>query len=86
MACGDSGQVVVEVEQRPIVRIVSGRAVATGETYDEELIGPCPRCEKGYRLEWGIGKRPDGSEYTSSNPPWGSDGYWQGRPIPDWIQ
>lgn len=34
-----------------------------------EMLGPCPHCEVGFRIEFP----------TKSRPVWGQDGYWQGR-------
>lgn len=41
--------------------------------------GPCPFCERGFRLEFGLGRTTDGRELQADNPPWGKDGFWQGE-------
>jgi len=55
---------------------------APSGSYDE--MGPCPYCESGLWLEFGIGRRYDERtkklvEYRNPKPPWGSNGYWRGR-------
>lgn len=67
--------------------------VGTDSFYGHEVNAPCPFCERGYRLEFGLGaekvRKPDGSTewkpYTNPRPPWGKDGYWQGRELPDGL-
>jgi hypothetical protein len=58
--CGDDAQVVVAIEKR--------RWKDTEASYEQ--MGPCPHCERGYRLEYG------------ADSPWKPDGYWQGRELP----
>ena len=70
-ACDDSALVCVGTESRR-VRLGDDR------TYEADLFGPCPACEKGFRLEFGIGTR-DGKDYENPNPPWGPQGYWRGQ-------
>lgn len=80
--CENSAWVVAAVEQRPIQRLEGGKTVVVGH-HDEETLGPCPHCERGFRLEFGIGKTKDGAEYTNDNGgPWGREGFWRGRAIP----
>lgn len=57
--CGDDGLCVVGTEPRPI---------GHGQSFQAELVGPCPHCERGFAVEFG------GT--------WGSEGYWRGREIP----
>jgi hypothetical protein len=43
---------------------------------------PCPFCERGFRAEFGLGKKKEGDEYVEYESPhggpWGRDGYWSG--------
>lgn len=82
-ACADGAFVVAALETRPITRAGKGGSVAIVGEYQEETYGPCPRCERGYRLEFGLGRNADGSEYTNpKGGPWGKDGFWRGRDVP----
>lgn len=48
---------------------------------------PCPFCERGFRLEFGIGRDLHGGEYERPDGgPWGKDGYWSGREIPEGLR
>jgi hypothetical protein len=51
--CDEEGLVVVGTEPR------------AGASYEVEVMGPCPDCERGFRVEHsGV---------------WGADGFWRGR-------
>jgi hypothetical protein len=68
--CDDSGVAIVGIEVRG------------GVEYD--VAGPCPLCQRGFRLEFGIGAKrtADGTLVEYENPrggPWGADGFWRGR-------
>jgi hypothetical protein len=67
--CGDDGTVIAASEIRD-----------GGVEYD--VAGPCPRCEKGFSVEFGIGRDRDGFELRAKRPPWGPSGFWRGRPAP----
>jgi hypothetical protein len=47
---------------------------------DFEQMGPCPRCQRGYRVEFGIGVDKHGNDVQAKRPAWGKDGYWRGQP------
>lgn len=87
--CGNGALILVETEPRPVLRLVPREGdrppivAPTGSTYAAELYGPCPFCERGFRVEFGVGSRHDGTEYTNPDGgPWGADGFWQGREVP----
>jgi len=47
---------------------------------------PCPCCERGFRLEFGIGLK-NGAEYERpEGGPWGKRGYWADRAIPEHLR
>jgi hypothetical protein len=47
---------------------------------------PCPCCERGFRLEFGIG-RMHGAEFERpEGGPWGKQGYWANREIPEHLR
>ena len=52
------------------------RAAGADRAYFVDVLGPCPNCERGLRLEF----PNDGAG------PWGKDGYWRGREIPDRLR
>jgi hypothetical protein len=60
--CGDEGLCVVGTERRSTV---------AGGTFEAEVVGPCPRCERGHR-----------AEFRAGGGLWGPDGFWRGREIP----
>ncbi len=62
--CLDDGVVIVGTETR-------SRPLPAAGTAEFEVAGPCPSCERGFRLEFG------GS--PESRPPWGDKGFWRGR-------
>jgi hypothetical protein len=66
--CSDDGTVVASIEIRD------------GVEYD--VAGPCPQCEKGFAVEFGIGRDRDGLETRAKRAPWGPSGFWRGRPAP----
>jgi hypothetical protein len=44
-----------------------------------EGAAPCPFCERGFRLEFGLGVK-NGEEYENpEGGPWGKAGFWRGR-------
>lgn len=51
-----------------------------------EEMGPCPYCEVGFKIEFGVGTRRnrDGSlgEDVVRGGPWGPEGFWRGREVP----
>lgn len=48
---------------------------------------PCPFCERGFGLEFGIGRDANGVEYERTDGgPWGKSGFWRGRPIPEGLR
>lgn len=53
---------------------------------DDDAAAPCPCCERGFRLEFGIGRR-DGVEYERPDGGlWGKRGYWADRDIPESLR
>ncbi len=48
-----------------------------------EEMAPCPFCQRGYIFEYPDPKWLAKPEATQ--PPWGLDGYWQGRDIPEHL-
>lgn len=64
--CLDDGVCVVATERRKA-------ANTSAPDFDVDLVGPCPRCERGFRAEFPTSGKPG---------PWGPSGYWQGREIP----
>lgn len=68
--CFDDGLCVVATEPQ---------LTGSGALVNVELMGPCPRCERGFRAEFGI--RGDESSDVRGGP-WGPDGFWRGRPVP----
>jgi hypothetical protein len=67
--CGDDGTVVASIEIRD-------------DGAEHDVAGPCPNCEKGYAVEFGIGRDRDGLELRAKKPPWGPNGFWRGRVVP----
>ena len=59
--CEDSAVVLVGVEIR---KTPGGGEIAA------DIAAPCPRCERGHRVEFAEGG------------PWSPDGYWRGRELP----
>jgi hypothetical protein len=57
--------------------ITVGSELRNGVEFD--VAGPCARCEKGFRVEYGIGRNKDGTERRAKRPPWGGAGYWRGK-------
>lgn len=72
--CCNDAVVPVAQETRRKLRWNGKHAVDTGETYLEEVYGPCPACERGNDHEF-----PSDGKWG----PWGRDGYWKGRPYAD---
>jgi hypothetical protein len=76
--CHDEGQLEVSTRQEiwPRDEIAKGGKKVpkkTEATVDE--YGPCPRCEKGQRMEF---PEPDAKGRVRVGP-WGPDGFWRGR-------
>jgi hypothetical protein len=63
--CGDEGLCTVGTETR--------RGLG-GSSFEVDVVGPCPRCERGFAVEFGVGAQDVG--------PWGRQGFWRGRAIP----
>lgn len=74
-ACSDSALVVAE--HRP--------GGSPNKPVQIEIYGPCPFCERGFRLEFGLGKDRNGGELTGPGV-WGEDGYWKGRELPPGLE
>lgn len=73
--CDDTGWVVVQT--RPAQRFaLNGRIHEPAEGACYEEMAPCPFCERGYGLEFPAAD-------ANVKPPWGIDGFWQGRDIPE---
>ncbi len=84
--CSDDGTAVVSHRAPELAMVMvkgklTKREPVAGEFYEE--YGPCPWCEKGYQIEFGIGHKLDArgqrQEYRNPHPPW-RDGFWKGRP------
>ena len=63
--CGDEGMLIVGTEMR------------RDAAYD--VAGPCPFCEQGYAVEFGLGRDKEGNTIQAKRPPWGAEGFWRGR-------
>lgn len=90
--CQDEGQIIVSYRLPAAVTRIGKRTVprptdrAPHDKHEE--MGPCPYCAMGFRIEFGIGVKTNSHgepiDQWWPNPrggPWGTDGYWQGRPI-----
>jgi hypothetical protein len=83
--CGDDGQIVVSLRRFPRqLDLATNKLKPEGGLLEE--MGPCPDCERGFRLEWGIGVLKDKSQppkvldrWDVRGGPWGPEGYWRGR-------
>lgn len=95
--CLDDARIVVSVRREPVYRYTRKGSVVSCWTLadareqagwaETEEMGPCPLCERGFRLEFGIGRNKDGSEYENPRGgPWGRDGYWRGREAPSDVE
>ena len=82
--CDDEGQIAAFAETRPRYVRRSGRrgtATVVDGTITVAVQAPCPKCERGFRFEFGHGLDKDGNEYIArGGGPCGRDGFWQGRP------
>lgn len=83
--CGDTGNVTIRTRQDDFARRVSAKGekphyeAATSQPIEE--VGPCPFCEMGYDLEFP--SQDDVKTGKRIRPPWGMDGFWQGRETAD---
>lgn len=52
-----------------------------------EEMAPCPKCEKGGRMEFGLYKDKEGNEEQhKGGGPWGEQGYWRGKMHTFWAE
>lgn len=82
--CGDIGYVTVYTRIVKSAWVMSrtrpnGDGTLPHDGIQEEA-GPCPYCEAGFREEFPVPK--DGNRHPTK-PPWGEDGFWQGRDVVD---
>lgn len=73
--CQNSGMVAVSKRQQ---------FETTPDTVEE--FGPCPKCKRGYRLEFGLYQDKEGNELEHLILPWGPQGYWRGKMVTFWPE